>query len=60
MASWAKVYSGMIDECEELESRLPDWERGFLGSVRKQLDSGDILSEKQTDKLEALHTRVTQ
>lgn len=49
----------MIDDCEDRESRLTDWERGFLESIREQIEDGRVLTEKQSAKLDAIWERVT-
>ena len=48
-----------IEDCENREDRLSDWERGFIDSVKRQLEGGGALSEKQTDKLNEIWERVT-
>lgn len=49
----------MIDDCEARESRLTDWERDFLESIREQIEDGRVLTEKQSAKLDAIWERVT-
>jgi len=44
-------YMEMIEACEREESKLTDWERNFIDSMRRQLENGDPLSVNQTDKL---------
>jgi len=48
----------MLDDCETLESKLSDWERGFVTSLRERLDSGNDLTENQSEKLFEVHDRV--
>jgi hypothetical protein len=49
----------LIDDCEARESRLDDWERGFLDSIKAQLAGGKALTERQAEKLGAIWDRVT-
>lgn len=49
----------MIEECEEHEERLTDWERQFIDSLSKQLANGSFLSIKQDDALVRIWGRVT-
>lgn len=49
----------MIQDCENRESKLTDWERGFIDSIRNQVDAGRALSEKQAETLDAIWERVT-
>ena len=48
-----------VEDCEERDSKLTDWERGFLDSIRKLLESGRGLTDPQTEKLDAIWERVT-
>lgn len=49
----------LIEDCENRESRLTDWERGFVDSVKRQIGSGRTLTEKQSDRLDEIWQRVT-
>ena len=49
----------MIEDCENRESRLSDWERGFIASIGEQLESGRTLSEKQISRLDSIWEKVT-
>ena len=49
----------MIRDCMERESKLSDWERGFLDSVDTQLGRGKALTEKQDERLTTIWERVT-
>lgn len=49
----------MIADCEKRESKLTDWERTFIDSIRNQVDNGRGLTEKQQAKLDAIWDRVT-
>lgn len=49
----------MVEDCENRESKLTDWERGFIDSIRAQLENSRPLSEKQADRLDAIWERVT-
>lgn len=49
----------MIEDCENRESKLTDWERGFIDSLRHATDKGYSLTEKQVKILEEIWDKVT-
>ena len=49
----------MVTDCENRESKLSDWERSFIDSLRNQLDRGRTLSAKQIDILNTIWEKVT-
>lgn len=49
----------LIEDCENHEEKLSDWERGFIDSIGKQLADGRSLTEKQVQCLEKIWERVT-
>ncbi len=49
----------LILDCEKRESKLSDWERGFIDSLGDQLAKGHGLTGKQTEVLEAIWEKVT-
>jgi hypothetical protein len=55
---WSDEYATMLDDCEAREGRLTDWERGFVDSLRSQLEKG-FLTPKQIEKLDDIWERVT-
>lgn len=56
---WTTEYRQLIDDCEARESRLSDWDRGFLDSIGTQLDKRVPLSPKQSEKLDEIWERAT-
>lgn len=52
-------YLTMLDDCEKRESRLSDWERTFIDSLRRQVERGHGLSKKQIEILDATWERAT-
>lgn len=59
MTTWADEYLQMIDDCEKRESRLTEWERSFIDSIRNQIDHGRGPSPKQIETLDTIWERVT-
>lgn len=68
MSEWLSSLVKMVADCEERESKLSDWERGFIQSLREELDEIDpttifenesVLTPKQVSKLMDIHERVT-
>lgn len=49
----------MVEDCEKRESRLSDWDRGFIDSISKQLGDGRSLTKKQADALDDVWERAT-
>jgi hypothetical protein len=49
----------LIDDCEARESRLTDWERSFMDSIRTQIEKGRALTEKQAERLQKIWDRAT-
>ena len=45
---------GLIDDANEIESGLTDWEMNFVESLNKWLDSNPILTDPQRDKLKSI------
>jgi len=57
--SWQDEYLTMLDDCEKRESRLSDWERGFVDSLRAWIESGKRPSQKQIDALDNIWEKAT-
>lgn len=49
----------LVTDCENREEKLSDWERGFIDSLRAQLERHRPLTEKQAERLDAIWERVT-
>lgn len=50
----------MIDDIEDRESRLNDWEREFISSIKSRLDDDMNLTTRQEEILERIWHKVTQ
>lgn len=50
----------LLEDCEHRESRLSDFERGFIDSIRSQIEGGQSLSKKQADLLNDIWDRCTE
>lgn len=59
MEAWSKEYLTLIEDCENREERLSDWERTFIDSLRRQIESGKMPSQKQIDCLDKAWERAT-
>jgi hypothetical protein len=59
MTDWASEYLQMIDDCEDRESRLTEWERGFVDSIRAQIERGKLLTPKQIETVDEIWERAT-
>lgn len=49
----------LIADCENRESKLTDWEREFIDSIRRQVENGKGLTPKQEERLYTIWDRVT-
>lgn len=60
MDAWADEYLTMIDDCEQREQRLTDWERGFVDSLRRQIEQGLRPTQKQIEKLDSIWEKAIE
>lgn len=51
--------STMIDDCENRESRLSDWELGFISSISERVGRGNSLTALQLSRLNEIWEKVT-
>lgn len=58
--TWASPYIALIEDCEKRESKLSDWERNFIDSLRRQIEQGRAPTPKQVDTLDSLWEKVTR
>lgn len=49
----------LIADCEARETKLSEWEAGFVQSIREQFNRKGSLSEKQLETLEKIWEKVT-
>ena len=59
MTSRHEEHLTMVQDCENRESKLTDWERSFVDSIKAQLERDRPLTEKQAETLDAIWERVT-
>lgn len=50
----------MIEDCEQCDTELSDYEARFIDSVSQYMDKAGFLSIKQQSMLEAIWNRVTE
>jgi hypothetical protein len=55
----SEEHLSMIEDCEQRESKLTEWEAGFLDSIRGWIEQDKRLSAKQADTLDKIWERVT-
>lgn len=60
MTTWADEYLTLLEDCEKREERLNDWERGFVDSLRRQIEEGRRPTPKQIEALDATWERATK
>lgn len=49
----------MIEDCEARESRLSDWERSFIDSIKRKLTEGRTLTKNEASKLDDVWEHAT-
>lgn len=49
----------LIEDCENREQQLTDWERTFIDGLRRQLEAGRGLSASQSSTLDDIWEKVT-
>lgn len=59
MPSWIDEYMQLVNDCEQRESRLTEWEATFIDSIKDQLGRARPLSAKQIETLEKVWDRAT-
>lgn len=59
MSDWTSEYLTLLDDCEQREARLNDWERGFVDSLRSQIAQGRRPTPKQAETLDTIWGRAT-
>lgn len=60
MTTWADEYLQLITDCGNRESRLDDWQRQFIDSLRHQLEAGKRPTPKQIEKLDEVWEQATK
>jgi hypothetical protein len=58
--SWADEYLTLIEDCEKREEQLSDWQRGFIDSLRRQIEQGRRPTSKQIDALDTAWEQATK
>lgn len=49
----------LVADCEARESRLTEWEAGFIDSLRRQLERGAGLTARQDETLNRIWEKAT-
>ena len=59
--TWIDEYMTLVEDCEKRESRLTEWEQGFIDSIRNRLEKDEPrpLSPKQIETLDEIWERAT-
>ncbi len=56
---WQDEYMTLIADCETRESRLTDWERKFVDSLRSQIENGRTPNRTQIETLDEVWEKAT-
>ena len=57
---WEKIYTEMLDDCEDCQDQLNAWELGFIDSLSISLSKSRPPTRNQLRKLEEIWERVTK
>jgi hypothetical protein len=57
--AWQDEYLTQITDCEKRESRLSDWDRGFIESLHSQIEKDKVPTAKQIERLDIIWNRAT-
>jgi hypothetical protein len=60
VTTWADEYLTQIEDCEKREGRLNDWERGFIDSLRRQIEGGRRPTPPQIETLDRIWEAATK
>lgn len=52
-------HEDMVNDCLERDSKLTEWEQGFIRRLHERLDAGRDLTDRQAEVLDAIWERVT-
>lgn len=59
MEDWSTVYIEQIEDCENRQSKMTDWEVGFISSIRSQIEDGKRPTPKQIETLDNIWEKIT-
>ena len=59
-ATWQEEYIQMIDDCEDRESKLSEWDINFLESIRNRVEEGISPTGRQIRVLENIWEKSTK
>lgn len=57
--SSAEDIEQMLTDCENRESKLSEWERGFVDELSRRIGRGESITERQDEKLTQVWERIT-
>jgi hypothetical protein len=60
MNHWTEEYLQQVEDCEQRESRLSEWEQRFIASIRDQLEIERPLTKAQITKLDQIWEAATE
>lgn len=56
---WATEYLTLIEDCENRDYNLSDWERSFISSLSSQIANDKSPSPKQIETLDRIWEKAT-
>ena len=60
MSDWSDEYLTMLNDCENRQERLTEWECTFVDSMRSQISRGRRPTAKQIEILDRVWDKATQ
>ena len=58
--NWADEYLLLISDCERRSSRMNDWDREFIKSLRSRIEKNRAPTKPQINKLDEIWEKVTR
>jgi hypothetical protein len=59
MSDWSSVYIDQIEDCEKRESKMTEWEKNFIASLREWIEADKRPTQKQVDTLDRIWEKAT-
>lgn len=59
MPSWTDEYAQMLKDCVRRQSKLTEWDRGFLDSLVHEIEDHGTPTPRQCEVLDKIWDRVT-
>lgn len=52
-------YAQLVEDCNNRDTKMTDWEQRFISDMDRRLQQGDVLTERQREKIVEIWERIT-